>query len=58
MVQQVAADENVPIISQIAKLIELSCRGPTTVSKFQTDVDRQRLSAYMSWDENGELEVK
>jgi hypothetical protein len=58
MVQQVAADENVPIISQMAKLIELSGPGPTTVSKFQTDVDRQRLSAYMSWDENGELEVK
>ena len=58
MVQQVAADEDVPIISQMAKLIELSGRGQTTVSKFQTDVDRQRLSAYMSWDENGELEVK
>lgn len=51
-------DESVPIVRQMAKLIELTGRGPTTVAKFQTDVDRQRLSAYMSWDKNGELEVK
>ena len=58
MVQQIAVDENVPIVRQMAKLIELTGGGPTTVAKFQTDVDRQRLSAYMSWDKNGELEVK
>ena len=58
MVQQSAVDERVPIVRQIAKLIELTGRWPTTVAKFQADVDRQRLSAYMSWDKNGELEVK
>jgi hypothetical protein len=58
MVQQSAVDERVPIVRQMAKLIELTGRGPTTVAKFQADVDRQRLSAYMSWDKNGELEVK
>jgi len=58
MVQQSAADGSVPIVRQMANLIELTGRGPTTVAKFQADVDRQRLSAYMSWDKNGELEVK
>ena len=58
MVQQSAVDERVPIVRQMAKLIQLTARGPTTVAKFQADVDRQRLSAYMSWDKNGELEVK
>jgi len=51
--------ENVPIISELAKLIKLTGRrGPTTVAKFKSDVDRQQLSAYMSWDANGELEIK
>lgn len=58
MVQQSAADGSVPIVQQMEKLIKLTGRGPTTVAKFQADVDRQRLSAYMSWDKNGELEVK
>jgi len=58
MTQPVAEDGPVPIVYQMQKLIKLSGQGPTTVAKFQADVDRQRLSAYMSWDKNGELEVK
>ena len=58
MAQPVAEDEPASIICQMQKLIKLSGQGPTTVAKFQADVDRQRLSAYMSCDKNGELEVK
>jgi hypothetical protein len=51
--------EGVPIVAELAKLIKLSGRnGPTTVAKFQSDTDRQQLSVYMSWDANGELEIK
>lgn len=58
MVQQFAEDKSVPIVRQMEKLIKLTGTGPTTVAKFRANVDRQRLSTYMSWDKNGELEVK
>ena len=53
------APEGVPIVAELAKLIKLSGKnGPTTVAKFQSDVDRQQLSVYMSWTANGELEIR
>lgn len=58
MANNITTDECVPIVQQMEKLIKLNGRGPTTVAKFQADGDRQRLSVYMSWDKNGELEVK
>jgi hypothetical protein len=56
---QFDAPEGVPIVAELAKLIKLSGRdGPTTVAKFQSDPNRQQLSVYMSWNANGELEIK
>lgn len=53
------APEVVPIVAELAKLIKLSGKnGPTTVAKFQSDMDRQQLSVYMSWNANGELEIR
>ena len=53
------APEDVPIVAELAKLIKLSGKnGPTTVAKFQSDMDRQQLSVYMSWNANGELEIR
>ena len=53
------APEGVPIVAELAKLIKLSGKnGPTTVAKFQSDMDRQQLSVYMSWNANGELEIR
>jgi len=50
---------DVPIVVQLAKLIKLNSGvNPTTVAKFQANVDRHRLSTYMSWDKNGELEIR
>ncbi len=49
----------VPIVDELAKLIKLSGRGSaTTVEKFRSDADRQRMTVYMSWDSNGELQIK
>jgi hypothetical protein len=49
----------VPIVDELAKLIKLSGKGsPTTVEKFRSDADRQRMTVYMSWDSNGELQIK
>ncbi len=46
------------IVAQLDKLIKLnSGKDPTTVAKFQADVNRHRLSTYMSWDKNGELDI-
>jgi len=50
---------DVPIVVQLAKLIKLNSGvNPTTVAKFQANVDRHRLSTYMSWDKNGELDIQ
>jgi hypothetical protein len=50
---------DVRIITQLDKLIRLNGgKDPTTVAKFQENVDRHRLNTYMSWDKNGELEIK